>query len=255
MADKKLLQVFEIVKDLADGKEICLNELSSRFDVSVRTIQRYINDLEEIFGKECIKKSKRGCFVAINREIFSKNLLANVEELNDFEKLADIISITNPNFFDTLPANYKKVVTKIKKEISDTYLIKENPFEEFENFDVIHKLKNAIKYKQYVNIDYNSINNEKIENIKPLKIVFMEGNLYLACLTLSEINSGFKFLRVSFIESVEVLKEGYYIDYEAESFLKTFQTPFSRYKEPYFEVILEVSCEIKRHFLQKKFLK
>lgn len=120
--------------------------------------------------------------------------------------------------------------------------------------DLIHDIKSAIKNRRYVNIRYFSDREFIFEEVKILKIVYTEGNFYLATLTNDELNNGFKFLRLNFITQLELLKNSFQRVIEAEIFLKNFQTIFSNYKiEPY-EVVLEVDVSIKRFFKQKKFL-
>ena len=61
-------------------------------------------------------------------------------------------------------------------------------------------------------------------------------------------------LRLNFITQIELLKNSFHRDVNAEQFLKSFQTIFSNYKKESYEVVIEVDKNIKRFFKQKKFL-
>ena len=87
-----------------------------------------------------------------------------------------------------------------------------------------------------------------------MKIIFAEGNFYIAKLTKEELNNGFKFLRLNFISDIKLYSNSFKKDIEAEYFIKNFQTLFSSYKEKTYEVILKINPSVKRFFLQKKFL-
>ena len=88
--------------------------------------------------------------------------------------------------------------------------------------DLIHDIKSAIKNRRYVNIRYFSDREFIFEEVKILKIVYTEGNFYLATLTNDELNNGFKFLRLNFITQLELLKNSFQRVIEAEIFLKKF---------------------------------
>ncbi|MDZ7817219.1 MAG: hypothetical protein U5K55_00835 [Aliarcobacter sp.] len=73
--------------------------------------------------------------------------------------------------------------------------------------DLIHDIKSAIKNKRYVNIRYFSDKEFIFEEAKILKIIFTDGNFYIATLTDDELNNGFKFLRLNFITQLELFKK------------------------------------------------
>ena len=166
-----------------------------------------------------------------------------------------MFSLIDFDFVTKFDENSSNFLKKIQKNYSLTYMIKQPAFENiFGKKELISDIKNAIKNKRYVNIRYFSDKEFVFEEVKILKIVYTDGNFYVATLTNDEINNGFKFLRLNFITQIELLKNSFQRVIEGEMFLKNFQTIFSNYKiEPY-EVILEVDSSIKRFFKQKKFL-
>jgi predicted DNA-binding transcriptional regulator YafY len=247
MRDKKIFNFLRFLKELKEG-EVCLNDFAKKYNINVRTVQRYKNEVEEFFNIKLIS-TRRGCytFPAHNR---IDNFLLQKEDLNDFNNLANILSLINPQFLRFLKIDEKV----IKKYIKDnTILVKESPIEELSSSE-IEILKKAIKRKDYVDIKYILDKEHFFENVKPLKIVFAEGNWYLACLTKDKINNGFKFLRINWIKEIKLKNKEFKVPKEAKEFLKNFQTLFSSYKVPYKEVIVEVDEEVARHFRVKKFL-
>jgi predicted DNA-binding transcriptional regulator YafY len=246
MRDKKIFNFLEFIKALKKG-EVCLNEFANKFDLSLRSVQRYKNDLENFFDIKLLL-TKKGCYTFLGSDI--EKVLLNKNDLNEFKKLAYILSLINPKMLKFLKID-EKIIKKFVN--NDIFLIKESPVEELENID-LEILQKAIKIKDYVDIKYISNKKYFFENVKPLKIIFAEGNWYLAVLTNDEVNNGFKFLRLNWIKGVKRKNKAFKVPMEAKEFLENFQTLFSKYKEKFFEVIVEVDKEVARYFRVKKFL-
>ena len=249
MRDKKIFNVLRILEDLKKGRVICTKAYSDYLDVSQRSIQRYIEEIESFYRIKLLK-TKNGCY-SYPQISNIKEKIIDIKENEDFEKFADILGVLNKEVLEFLDID-KKIIDKIVE--NDIFLVKENPIEHFLKIDIYKKLKQAIKYKKLIDIEYFSNKEYEFKNIKPLKIVFAEGNWYLAALSDDNINNGFKFLRVNFIKQIKERSQGFKTDKDAVRFLNNFQTLFSRYKVEPFEVILEVSKEVERFFKVKKFL-
>lgn len=248
---KKSTLQLQLLKEFLEGKKINLKDFSLQNDISIRTAQRYIEDLTEIFSENLIKEGDFYSF--ISNHFLEKNMLSF--DRKELEIFVDLFSLIDFDFVNKFDENSSKFVEKLQKNYSLAYMIKQPAFENiFSKKDLIHDIKSAIKNRRYVNIRYFSDREFIFEEVKILKIVYTEGNFYLATLTNDELNNGFKFLRLNFITQFELLKNSFQRVIEAEIFLKKFQTIFSNYKiEPY-EVVLEVDVSIKRFFKQKKFL-
>ena len=173
----------------------------------------------------------------------------------EFEILIDLFSLLEFDISNKFDENTKKFVNKIQKQYSQSYMIKQNPFEKLSlKRDLLFDIKNAIKNSRYTKIVYESDKKYIFDEAKILKIIFAEGNFYIAILTKEELNNGFKFLRLNFISDIKLYSNSFKKDIEAEYFIKNFQTLFSSYKEKTYEVILKINPSVKRFFLQKKFL-
>lgn len=251
MNTKKSTLQLQLLKELLEGKKINLKDFSLQNDISVRTAQRYVEDISEIFSENLIREEDTYSFVT--NHFLEKNMLSF--DKKELEIFVDLFSLIDFDFVTKFDENSSKFLKKIQKNYSLTYMIKQPAFENiFGKKELISDIKNAIKNKRYVNIRYFSDKEFVFEEVKILKIVYTDGNFYVATLTNDEINNGFKFLRLNFITQIELLKNSFQRVIEGEMFLKNFQTIFSNYKiEPY-EVILEVDSSIKRFFKQKKFL-
>jgi len=257
MATSKSTHILTIIKELSEGREVCTKEMAARLDVSARSVDRYIGDIEEFFGEGSLVKVGRGCYAALKEEVFRSFLPLEGEGREEIERIYDVINIVNPNFIEHLPLGHKKALKKLRSEIEGVYMIRDNPFEELFETEVFTELKKAIKYARYISLLYdNGSTKEEYKRIKPLKLMLAEGNWYLATLDEnSEINNGFRFLRVAFIKSVELDSGSFYKVMDAEDFLQNFQTLFSLYKVPRFEVFITVSPSASRYFRRKKFLR
>lgn len=255
MKQKKSLLILYFIKELIKRKKISLKEFSNRHDISLRSAQRYIVDIKEVFGD--IIQKEDDYYLLIDNEFLKDSIFDfNKEEL---EKFIDLAMLVDDSFIDKLDHASKAYLHKLQKSYSDTYFIK-NKIIEKQNINTItlKNIKKSIQHRRYISLEYVAGEQKYTYNrVKPLKIVIAEGNYYLACMTDDEINNGFKFLRISFIKDVKLDSETYNqtLDIlEAKEFIKKFQTLFSRFDKKDFEVIVEVDSSVKRFFLQKNFL-
>ncbi|MFP4486339.1 MAG: helix-turn-helix transcriptional regulator [Campylobacterales bacterium] len=257
MAENKSSHILTIIKELSSGKKICTKEFAEHLGVSSRSVDRYLNDISAFFGEGVVIKIKRGCYASLKEDVLKSFLPLQAESKDELEKIYDVINIVNPSFIDSLPEAYKNALKKLKTEIDSIYMIKENPFEEMFDTGVFSSLKSAIKYSRYIDVLYdNGDVKERYANIKPIRLLLAEGNWYVATIDdESEVNSGFRFLRVAFVKQVELKSKTFYKVMDAEDFLRSFQTLFSLYKTPRFEVFVTVSSDAARYFRRKKHLR
>ena len=233
-----------------NGK-FCTKEVANLFDLSPRTIQRFKKEIEEFFGVRFIP-GDRGCYMLPSTKPI-KSLLLDPKDSCDFEKVFDILALANRDFLRFLHIN-DEVIDKLLQDDAKIYKIKETPFEDLANATMLSSLKEAIKYNKKIDIHYHSDQDYFYKEAKPLRIVYAEGNWYVAVLTHDPINNGFKFLRINFIRSINLHSETFHTDYDALAFLDRFQSLFSSYKVPPFEVIVQVDESVARHFRTKRHL-
>ena len=63
MNTKKSTLQLQLLKELFEGKKINLKDFSLQNDISVRTAQRYIEDISEIFSENLIREEDTYSFV------------------------------------------------------------------------------------------------------------------------------------------------------------------------------------------------
>ena len=64
MANKKVFEILELLKELASGREVALKVYCVKSGLSERTLRRYMEDLKAFFGKEHILKLEKAATCA-----------------------------------------------------------------------------------------------------------------------------------------------------------------------------------------------
>lgn len=253
MSNKKIVEVLDLLRELATGQEIVVNDYAIQKDLSVRTVRRYFEDLRSFFGEHSIIQTAKGSYTSIDKEFFANTLLPTLEEKIEIEHLVDLLHIINPGFTNVLPFQHQKVDNKIHKELTKVFLIKGSPSETLPSQEIFDALKKAIKSRRYCDIVYE---NHVLLNVKPLKIIYCKGNWNLAILNEQEkINNGFRVIRVGFINSITLQAKTFYKDSYTENFLLASQSFLEGYKIPAYEALVAVAPEVAKYFKQKKFLR
>ncbi|NPA03527.1 MAG: WYL domain-containing protein [Epsilonproteobacteria bacterium] len=252
----KLENLIEFLSYVNRNKGFCTKDVAQLFELTPRTIQRYKKELEIHFKIHFYSVGK-GCY-----EIFNPNaledLFTNPTKSKQLEKVFEILSISlgNNDLLEQFNISPKLKNTLLKKH-QEVFKIRGYPFEELEGNKkgLINKLKRAIIYKYYSEITYTPSDHPVVfKQAKPLKIVFAEGNWYLAILTKETLNGGFKFLRINFIENIKLHPQTFQVNYKAKEFIENFQSLFSSFDGEYFEVKVRIDKEISRFFRVKKHL-
>lgn len=248
-----------LLHHIINHDSICTHEIASilKNSKSERSNLRHFITLREFFLQELnievFERSSKGCYRIINKDTLHQAL--NLGDKKELMSYVHILKQVLPHYYATLDDEMKKSITKAEKDAELTYLFHNNPLEDFANSNILKTVEKAVKSKRKSTIRYRSFS---FDNVKPLRIVFMEGNLYLACLSDDEQNNGFKFLRISMIENFDVSANEFNETekvLDAREFLNEFQTPFSSFQTDYTKVIIKASPNVAHHFLQKKHLR
>ncbi|MBU3014030.1 WYL domain-containing protein [Poseidonibacter lekithochrous] len=252
------LETLKLLKYLIQNNTICTNELNTILnnDKSERSNLRHFKTIQYFFKKEfdieIFEKISRGCYKIINKDILKQSL-----DFSDKKELLSYIRILKeilPNYYVKLDNELKKNIESNSKSSKELYHFHNNPLEDFSNNILLKEIEESILKKRKVNFKYKDFN---IKDAKPLQIIFMEGNLYLASLTSDTLNDGFKFLRLSYIKDYKVQVNEFNETsniLNAYKFLKEFQTPFSWFNSEYKEVKVLVDFYAKEYFEIKKHL-
>ena len=244
-------RVIEILKDLNDGKKLCIENLSYNYDTSTRSIRRDFELIKDIFGDILISPQK-GCY-----QVITKTLLDNTLNPTELYTLKNILKLSEASTLDIskkLDNNIKKAI--IKDDINPIYKFTNKPYEEI----YLHKekfklLENAIKYKKEIKIVYNNYSKISIFYLQPHKIIFISENFYLASQTRE---SEYIKNRIALIESIEYTGNHFLYNHNLLEFIDTIQTPWAKFKENWkdslIDVVLVIPQQQAKYFKLKKFL-
>ncbi len=251
-------ETLKLLNYIINNNTICTKQISSilKNDKSERSNLRHFKTIQAFFqnelGIEVFERSSRGCYQIVNKSTLEQAL--NLGDRKELLSYMQILKEILPHYYETLDDEMKKSISRAEKDANLTYVFHNNPMEDFQNSDILKLIEKSIEQKRRVNFLYSTIS---YKDVKPLNIIFMEGNLYLACLTDDNINNGFKFLRVNEIENYIIeMNEFNEVDkvLEARQFIKEFQTPFTKFQSNYVQVIMIASAEIAKFFMKKKHL-
>lgn len=170
--DKILTRLTIILSRLNDGDELSVSELAEEFAVSVRTIQRDMNerlDSFPIYQENKKWKMKKG---------YRLEKATSIEDTI----ILDIIDKFTEGIGASFYARAKKLISKIKNDSYSPIYTKLDIEDISDNLQEIKNLELAIKEKKIVECSYEFDTYSKKLNLKPLKIVNYEGFWYLVAL-------------------------------------------------------------------------
>lgn len=209
---KKIIHIFTLMQKLYEGEEIYpQNErLLAEFGVDERTLRRYLDDINKLYSHiiVCEKKQKyiNGKKINVYRTInpdtdISKTLRFFLEESNELSWILTLIHENDPSLLKKLSPSDKEILENSVSQDKDIFLFKSNPFENLPNdkAHIFSQLKTAVKNNEYKTIKYHYTEEEILENVKCLKLIFTNNNWYIAIETSQEV---LRLLRIAFIKQV-----------------------------------------------------
>ena len=254
-------RVLELLKRFNDGQTVCIDTLATEdpwYGKSEKTIRRDLDAIKESFPDSFhLIGGQKGCYKAITKSAFENFLTPR-----NISLMVQVFNIAQQsNLYDGLdiePSDKKIIKSKIAEQ-KNIYEFKNKPFENaFSNFNLFKSLENAIKIRKCIVIEYETDKGILNQEVQPYKIIFMNENFYLACEIKNE-EYEFSLFRVSKIKSVSNTKKTFHKNYDIDDFIKSMQTPFSRYSQDFrkhlIEVVLEVDSSKAAFFKMKKHLK
>ena len=271
---KKITQtdrVLRILEMLSEGKEVCLdkdklieqmkdspkfNDKDNDLKVGLRALQKDMKYIKEYLGDNLTKN--RNCYKLLKKEYLNNFFKDNHQEIRKF---FHAISLIDKSLFGDNFKKYSHILDSIQSQQSGVYLFLEDPFESLKYLELKDKLEKYIQKKRYINIVYHADKNYQFQKVQPYKIIYHSGNWYLAVITTqdSEINDGFKLLRLNFIKEVSLYKmqnTNFHENLQVKYFLENrFQSLFTSFSKKFFIVKVKVSKDIARFFKVKQHLK
>ena len=259
----KVKNMFVLMEILADRKTIQSNDtkLADELGCSLKTLSRYLNDISTLYTDIITikKKGRPATYELVDISYVFEKIITTRDDLYWF---FDLIERWDSDIF-------KDMDYKVSHKEKDIISIKNSPFEELESQkqkDMFASLKSAIMAKSYIDIHYIYNEPRVHKQAIPLKLIFMERNWYVAIV---DAETGFRFLRVFFIEKItNQSKKTYMNDIDKKElseygeFLKVFQNPMTLYGKPIQTATLKASPKIakyfqahmKRYFVSEKFI-
>ena len=267
-------RIFKILEILNSGRTVCLtkNPISNQIslledlrnsgyefeevNVGLRALQKDMAYIKKYLGDNLSREG--ACYRLLKKEYLDNFFKDNHTEIKRF---FHAISLIDKSVFGSNFKKYQSLLDTIKAQQKGVYLFLENPFENLKQLNLKEELERYIQERRYINIDYFSDKLYQFKDVQPYKIIYQNGNWYLAVLTTQdyEINGGFKLLRLNFIKNITLPKYEPYTFHEninVKYFLENrFQSLFTSYDREFFTVKVKVSSKVARHFKVKKYLK
>jgi len=237
--EKKIIHIFQLLGKLAMGTELYPQDtvLQEELGVHERTVDRCLKDIYNLYGHIVLTERKKvernGRKVTVYKAAATQNdkieiLRFFLNNSNDLGWLLQSVHENDPTILDDL--DDRETIEKHIKKDEDIFLFKSNPFENFESEQakkLFETLKNGVKKRAVLNIDYRYPPKEEMLNeCYALKLIYMNNNWYLAV----EHEEKVRFLRITFIKSTTAGWKSKYTKSllkKYELFFKTLQNPFT----------------------------
>lgn len=242
--EDKAERVLTIYTKLKQGKIIYREELSLKYGVSVRTIQRDITDIQAFLQNQFMEAGN------IQEIVFDKKVggyrlqVKQINELNGKAVLAVCKILLESRALtktEMLPIVYS--MTALCANEAESMPVKDMLCNEIQNYlelchgekllDRLWDLQKAIKEHKYVEIKYKSLQEkgEVLQKVKPVEILFSEFYFYLAayCVEGTQEEAGksnsacLTFYRMDRIRDYTALEEYFQTPYTGQSDEKEFR--------------------------------
>jgi len=199
--------------------------LLEEFGISTKQLGRFLDEIaDELDNVEQIKIGRKKAWKLIKPiDLFVETF----KNANDISWLFNMAHDADPEVF--------KELEQLTKNTKHVFQFKNTPFEDtasLEEKQIFKTLKRAVKNREYAKITFKG-REAPLDNLKCLKLIFMEGNWYLAYVDEEE---QLRFGRISFMEKVEYAskKESFQpigVKKQME-FLKNIQNAMTLYGKP-----------------------
>jgi len=214
-----------------------------------RLVQMDISLLKKHFKDKMVTVSNRHKFIEV--PYFIKNITTT--DGIKMKELIEFMMVFDNKMLSMFEKEEPLLIKKLREDIKSIYLIYEPPLEIL-NSVFLEDIKRAIKGKRYVTLTYESNMFETYTDIQIHRIIYASGNWYIAIHD-SNWEKKYNLLRINFIKSLKLESKTFHRDIEIEKAIDNFQSLFTKPDAEPFEVIVEVSSKIMRHFKHKKHLK
>jgi hypothetical protein len=224
---------------------------------ALEDIFRYLEEKEGLLKKEKIGRAWH--WSILDKEAISK-------ELVNRSNLSDILSFSEETFDKDTLDTLKKIFQSGSDYISGQLVIYEE-FNNLEKNELILELIEAIKNREYLRLyfKYDKIN--MYDNVKPIKIIFLDNNWYIAFEYKNDTKeTKFVLRRLAFLKEIKFLKDMQYFNknrfqkkdiQKYIDFLNNIQNSLTLFGKSKTTATLKALPDIAKYFYKdmKKFLK
>ena len=235
--------IMEILSALYRGETLSQKEWARRCDVSLRTMQRYIND--RLVHHYPIRKSGDTFWLDWAQ---SDEAALGEEEVAVLEMLEELSKEQGHAFYDKA----RKVLQKVRRNALNPYFTRLDMEEIDDLLPIAAKLEKAIKQKRLVHCRYKKDDRQFDIDVKPLKIANFQGFWYL--IALDARNDILKKYLLRHISRLRIDEERFERPDDVEEMLaKAHSVWFDPDAEP-FEVRLFIDGSVAKYFERKPIL-
>jgi len=247
---ERLLYIIErISKEPCSTKDLTQEIFETTDKKKQRIIQMDISLLKDHFEDKMVTVSRKHKFIKL--PYFMQNLTTT--DGIKMKELIEFLMVFDNKMLSLFEKEEPMLIQNLRKDIQSIYLIHEPPLEIIDS-TFLDEIKRAIRNRQYVTLIYKGNLLETYINIQLHRIIYAEGNWYLA---IHDPNweKKYNLLRINFIQGLELSSKTFHRDVEIQRAIDSFQSLFTKPDSKSFEVIVEVSAQMMRHFKHKKHLK
>ncbi len=243
--DNKITRLLYVLNRLDKG-EVNLKKIAKDMDVAVRTVQRYITTIQD--AEFPILDVRPGVYSFVEGFSLSK-MQISAREAGVLAFLSDIANTLGPNFAQ----DYKRLCRRITAPNQDNpFFLKIAKGLNFEDTPLTQTLRQAIRKKKYLLVNYKSQTRQKEKEhlVIPVKIAWYEGFWYLICL--GKEDRIFKFRLDRILKAVQQ-KKTFHIDNEKFAKLLNQSVNIFFEGERNILVTLQISSEVAHYFKQREY--
>ncbi|HOG23731.1 MAG TPA: WYL domain-containing protein [Candidatus Omnitrophota bacterium] len=241
--DKKIFRLMSILNKLNGGGKVRSSEIAKEFNVSIRSVQRDIELLNQT--QFPVVSLEKGIYSFMEGFSLKKMMLTNEEAslLTFFHEIADSLG---KNFSESFRSLVSKVLAK--EEDSPFYVKLPETHAHMKNFPFVKELEKAVSDSQKVMIKYETEKGLEEFKLCPLKLINFDGFWYL--LAMPDGMRAFWKFRSEKIKGLEMLDENFDPPRSVKSVLdRSVNIWFN--EKPGEKIVLEIDKDAAHYFKKK----
>jgi len=151
----KNIRVLFIVEQLTLYKKVCIKELSQKYDLKVRNLQKDFELLKEYFSDRLLKTGD--CYSLLKQEQFYDLFKQNHKTSKQFLKF---LSMVDSELYSQFKQENIELIKALKLDSSLIYQIENSPYEHLksESLEILEQLESAIINRTYITISHQKPN-------------------------------------------------------------------------------------------------